>query len=372
MKYAYPKSDGKKVDSLFSVLDENIGIGELYNELLKEPSYIREEDVKAEREQTGASEEEAYFSLMMKQTDVNVSDSDMKRLVQYYRLNEVKHLNEEEYLSNPYYKRIRPQKDTAGKWSLEYNYYAPFEGFIYEDVKTEPEHGYREITSYGYFGKKVPYLILKEKNRVYMSITPHEINTMKEAVNKANGNVIVYGLGLGYFPYMISLKDEVKSVTIVEEDKNVIRIFEDMILPSFEHREKIHIVQNDAFEYAKERMEKGNFDFGFTDLWHDEQDGLEMYVRMKNINESLKKPVEMSYWIEESLLAIFRRLVLDMVSVEMDGGTDADFADKRTYFSLAENKLHSALKDHEFPSYDALHAFVSDENLKGLVRLLGK
>lgn len=372
MKYLYPKEDEKKIDGLFSVLDENIGVGELYNALLKEPSYIREEDVLQEREQSGTSEEEAYFSLMMKQLDVNPLDSDMKRLIKHYRLNEVKCLNEEDYLSNPYYQKIRPQKDEIGKWSLEYNYFAPFEGFIYQDVRIEPEYSYREITSYGYFARKVPYLILKEKNRVYMSITPHEINTMKGAVEKAHGNVVVYGLGLGYFPYMISLKDDVTSITIVEEDNNVIRLFKDMILPHFEHKEKIQLVQNDAFEYAKERMKKGNFDYGFTDLWHDEQDGLEMYVKMKNINDSLKKPVEMDYWIEESLLAIFRRLVLDMASVELNGGTDADFSDRRTYFSVAENKLHFALKDRTISSYDELHSFLSDENLKNLVRLLAK
>ena len=58
-----------------------------------------------------------------------------------------------------------------------------------------------------------------------MSITPNEIETMEEAVKAATGKVIVYGLGLGYYPYMISLKDEVKEIVIVENDIKIINLF---------------------------------------------------------------------------------------------------------------------------------------------------
>ena len=40
-----------------------------------------------------------------------------------------------------------------------------------------------------------------------MTITPDEIETMKEAVDQAFGNVLTFGLGLGYYAYMVSEKD---------------------------------------------------------------------------------------------------------------------------------------------------------------------
>ena len=51
-----------------------------------------------------------------------------------------------------------------------------------------------------------------------MSIIPNEIETMKEAIETVKGNVLVYGLGLGYFPYMISLKNDVNKITIIEKE----------------------------------------------------------------------------------------------------------------------------------------------------------
>ena len=52
-----------------------------------------------------------------------------------------------------------------------------------------------------------------------MLVTPNEVETMKEAIEKAHGKVATYGLGLGYFPYMTSMMDSVESVTVVELDE---------------------------------------------------------------------------------------------------------------------------------------------------------
>ena len=54
---------------------------------------------------------------------------------------------------------------------------------------------------------------------------------MKLPVERAKGKVLTFGLGLGYFAYMCSLKEEVESVTVVEKDKSVIKLFNEIILP---------------------------------------------------------------------------------------------------------------------------------------------
>ena len=79
-----------------------------------------------------------------------------------------------------------------------------------------------EVTSLGYFEHDYSYISLTQNKVIWMSLSPYEIETMKEDILNAKGNVLTYGLGIGYFAYMCSLKDEVETVTIVEKDKNII------------------------------------------------------------------------------------------------------------------------------------------------------
>ena len=60
---------------------------------------------------------------------------------------------------------------------------------------------------------------------VWMSTDPNEIITMNPYIQKAHGDILVMGLGLGYYPFMTALKDDVKSITIIEKDPKVIDIF---------------------------------------------------------------------------------------------------------------------------------------------------
>ena len=57
-----------------------------------------------------------------------------------------------------------------------------------------------------------------------MSLNPNEIETMKPFINKGHGNVLVLGLGMGYVPFMMALKDDVRHITIIEKDKNIIGV----------------------------------------------------------------------------------------------------------------------------------------------------
>ena len=43
-----------------------------------------------------------------------------------------------------------------------------------------------------------------------MSLNPYEIRTMENAIITARGKVLTLGLGLGYYAYMVHLKEEVK------------------------------------------------------------------------------------------------------------------------------------------------------------------
>jgi hypothetical protein len=186
-----------------------------------------------------------------------------------------------------------------GHSELKYDKYKPFEGFVCNDI-IETKEG-RQIPQIGFFESEFKFPAILENDRIWMTITPNEIETMKEAVDQAFGNVLTFGLGLGYYPYMISEKENVESITIVEINEDVIQLFTQYVLPQFKHAEKIKIIKTDAFEYAQKHLSNGQFDFVFTDLWHDVSDGIDMYLKMKKYERLSPKTIFM-YWIEKSIL----------------------------------------------------------------------
>ena len=94
-----------------------------------------------------------------------------------------------------------------------------------------------------------------------MSLIPHEILTMEKHINAVKGNVLVLGLGMGYFAYMISNKEDVSSITIIENNLNLINFFNHHLLPQFENKQKIKIEFADALTYLGKTNE--NFEYIF-------------------------------------------------------------------------------------------------------------
>ncbi|MDQ0973343.1 spermidine synthase [Neobacillus niacini] len=90
---------------------------------------------------------------------------------------------------------------------------------------------------------------------------------------------------------MVSEKEDVDSVTIVDINDDVIHLFQKYILPQFKNAHKIKIIKADAFEYAQTYITPGNYDFVFTDLWHDVSDGIDMYLKMKKFEGKSPKTV---------------------------------------------------------------------------------
>lgn len=208
-------------------------------------------------------------------------------------------LDENEYYANPYFMNINIPVIHFGNSELKYESYKPYEGFVCNDIIITKEG--RQIPQIGFFDTEFNYPAILENNRIWMTITPNEIETMKEAVDKAFGDVLTFGLGLGYYAYMVSEKSQVERITIVENNEDVIQLFSRYILPQFKNSHKITIIKADAFEYAQEHMSKGKFDFVFTDLWHDVSDGIDMYLKMKGYEKQCPSTVFL-YWIEQSIL----------------------------------------------------------------------
>ena len=159
----------------------------------------------------------------------------------------------------------------------------------------------RQIPQIGFFEEEFKFPAVLENGRIWMTITPNEIETMQEAIENASGHVLAFGLGLGYYAYMVSEKENVESVTVVDCNEDVIQLFQQYILPQFKQAAKIKVINEDAFDFAKKHIGEGKYDFVFTDLWHDVSDGIDMYLNMKQY-ERLSPDTEFMYWIEKSML----------------------------------------------------------------------
>lgn len=205
-------------------------------------------------------------------------------------------LEVKDYIRNPYYENIPFNNKKIDSWQIKKGKYKPYELFVFDDFKYEND---LVIPQVGYFNEPFYYLAVYDNNRLWMSITPNEINTMKEPINKAKGNVLTFGLGLGYFAYMCSLKDDVKSVTIVEKDERVIKLFKEYILPYFVSIEKINIIKEDAYAYLS-KMNDDMYDYVFVDIYHDAGDGKEVYLKMNQYRNRFKKTI-FEYWIYNTI-----------------------------------------------------------------------
>ena len=130
---------------------------------------------------------------------------------------------------NPYYRNIRIEPSQKEGWSLAWQSYQPYELFLWDDLILTAD--LRQIPALGYFPESFSYPSVLQDGREWMSIKPSEIESSRAAIDAAQGRVVTFGLGLGYFAYMASCKPSVTSVRVVERDPAVIALFKDHILP---------------------------------------------------------------------------------------------------------------------------------------------
>lgn len=241
----------------------------------------------------GVSKEYAFRTLLL--SLLGIEDEIIKN---EYFANSPKLLNADDYKSNPYYKNVLFGEKTRGKWTLGRGRYEPYELFVADDFVYD---GDKVIPSLGFFDRRFSFPAVYEDGRLWMSVTPNEVNTMREPISAAVGNMLTFGLGLGYFAYMCSLKPEVNTVTVVERDGSVIDLFTRYILPQFKFKDKIRIVQSDAYDYLN-AIGDGVFDRAFVDIYRDAGDGRDVYVKFKRLIQSKNfNKTKFDFWIEKTI-----------------------------------------------------------------------
>lgn len=217
----------------------------------------------------------------------------------------------EEMNENPYIRDIKFKGKQHGDFEFKYESYMPFELQIY-DIPKRIKETFVDIPRIGCFSEKYEYpaIIQKSIRSAWMSVSPNEIFTVQEHIDMAKGKVLTLGCGMGYFAYMASLKEEVTSITIVEREQSVIELFESIILPQFQNKDKIKVIKADAIDFMR-NLEDGEYDYCFADIWIGITD-IEPYFAIKELGRKLKK-TKISYWIEKSFAILLEAYVFEEI-----------------------------------------------------------
>jgi hypothetical protein len=103
----------------------------------------------------------------------------------------------------------------------------------------------------------------------WMSITPSEMLTQRNGIRRASGEVVVYGLGMGWFLAQVCAKKSVTKVTVVEKDRELL----DWLRPHVEKlypattQKVVEWVCMDAYKYVDEHTDADDRRAHLFDIW---------------------------------------------------------------------------------------------------------
>jgi len=140
-----------------------------------------------------------------------------------------------------------------------------------QHVTVDVEGGRTACYVYGEFRNPSPpgtYVSLRLRNddgqsQVMMSDFYYERATCVEVVQRAHGEVLIAGLGVGMILHPILKKPEVSSVTVIEKYQDVV----DLISPTLPRDPRLAIVTADIFQWRPPSVCR--YDVIWFDIWPD-------------------------------------------------------------------------------------------------------
>jgi hypothetical protein len=112
---------------------------------------------------------------------------------------------------------------------------------------------------------------------VMMSDTKMEMVTNGEFMRRANGKVLIAGLGLGIIVHIIQDLKAIDEIIIIEKSKDII----DMVSKEMKFNKKVKIINEDIFKWKPAAGEK--FDTMWFDIWPNICS--DNYLEMKELNK---------------------------------------------------------------------------------------
>jgi hypothetical protein len=266
------------------------------------------------------------------------------------------YLNTQEYIKNPYTAHIRfdDLSQTAFKYTQETIY--PHELFSVSSIVDDQNRELNDWMMLRAMDEAYQATFLWQDDEVWMLDAPSEMNTILPYAQKAEGKVLTFGLGIGFYVFMALLNENVESVTIVERSSEVIHLFNSVLRPQFPSDKAIHIIQGDAFDYFNEDT-LSQYDSVFVDIWQSNEDGLELIEKL--LEQYLPPFNKVDFWIESSCMEIMHALVYMVIKGMIENKA---YNNKDPMFNRIVRKIKHYLKqiDEEVNDVNRLKALMYD------------
>ena len=295
--------------------------------------------------------------------ELDLSNEEDNFFYEQYFKNNIKELDTNDYIKNQYRQKVIDIHIKKGEYEFKNLSLKEYQTFPYDDIAVDESNNYLERSNIGYFKKSYSYPALMKKGTVWMSVDPSEVNTMEPYINSSHGHLLVFGLGMGYFPYLASKNKNVKDITIIELDKNIIDLFNNYLLAKLDFSCPIKIIHMDAYKYIKDN-DINKFDTLFMDIWHNPEDGLPLYLRFQSMLKEYQG--KKYYWLNKSLIAMLRRCLLTIVEEQLNGSGDSDYIKEENEYDHIINRLYTITKDIRIDNYNQLIELLNDDSLEAL------
>lgn len=128
-------------------------------------------------------------------------------------------------------------------------------------------------------------LLIDFKNQfVLMSDSSRERELGKEFIEKAHGDILSLGFGIGFVLFPLLDKPEVKTITVVEKHEEIL----DLCASQLEIPDNVFIVHENALTYQPDR----EFDVIFDDCLHDTDPEEKIYFGPYEMEMRLRKSLK--------------------------------------------------------------------------------
>ena len=122
------------------------------------------------------------------------------------------------------------------------------------------------------------------------------MSSNQKFIDNSKGDVIIFGLGIGLIVYPLLQDDDIKSITIIEIDKELIDQTSYLLLES-DTKSKLLIINQNAFQYEDNKK----YDTIYFDIWPliNKEAFKEMKILSEKFSKNLKDGGWMDSWLSE-------------------------------------------------------------------------
>lgn len=178
------------------------------------------------------------------------------------------------------------------------------------EVSYELMRNYRNLWLVRGLKPNYTYVKLQDRFNVWMSDTPMEINSNYDFIRRANGDVLIFGLGLGMIILPLLNDKAIKSIKVVEIDAELINL----VLPViklYDKRNILQVINADAHEFHKMENPSVKYDSIYGDIW--ESIHGDNYVEMKKLTAKWKNRLNrqnpdafIEHWLKQQMRKMYK------------------------------------------------------------------